>query len=57
MLDVILEENELCLGMPKSFEDTIIATACISFLLSPLQLTEIKQEENGNWGVRTSLKV
>ena len=34
MLEIILEENELCHGVPKEFEKGIIAVVCIGFLLS-----------------------
>jgi len=44
MLEVILEENELSHNLPREFEQGIIAVVCISFLLSPLQLVEIKSE-------------
>ena len=42
MLEVILEENELCNRITRHFERSIIAFVCISFLLSPLQLIEIE---------------
>ena len=42
MLDVIIEENEFSHNVPKGFERTMHAFDCISFLMSPLQLVEIK---------------
>lgn len=54
MLEVILEENELNHGVPKSFEKVIIAFVCISILVSPLQLVENKLTRNdgtGGWDV------
>ena len=42
MLEVVLEENERSHGIPGGFEKAIIAFACISFLLSPLQMMENK---------------
>ena len=56
MLEVILEENELNHGVPKSFEKVIIAFVCISILASPLQLVENKLTRNdgtGRWDVFT----
>ena len=42
MLDVIIEENEFSHNVPKGFERKMRAFVCISFLVSPLQLVEIK---------------
>ena len=42
MLEVILEENELSHDIPRRFEEGIIVVVCFSFLLSTLQLLEIK---------------
>ena len=42
MLEFILEENELCHAVSKGFEKVIIAFVCFSFMISPLQLMEIK---------------
>lgn len=56
MLEVILEENELNHGVPKSFEKVIITFVCISILASPLQLVENKLTRNdgtGRWDVFT----
>ena len=56
MLEVILEENEFSHGIPKSFENAIIAFVCISFLVSPMQLVEQKMTRNrhtGRWEVTT----
>jgi len=56
MLEVVLEENELNHGVPKSFEKVIIAFVCISILVSPLQLVENKLTRNdgtGDWDVFT----
>lgn len=52
MLEVILEENEVSHKVPRSFELAIISFVCISFLLSPLQLMEIKLPYRGNWKSR-----
>lgn len=52
MLEVVLEENELMHGLPKGFENAIIAIVCISFLLSPGQLMENKLQENRQWKIR-----
>jgi len=49
MLEVILEENELSHNIPRDFEQAIIAFVCISFLLSPLQLMEVKLGFGGDW--------
>ena len=50
MLEVILEENELSHDVPRSYEEAIIAFVCLTFLLSPLQLMEIKLNvRRGNW--------
>ena len=48
MLQVIIEENELSHEVPKGFEQAILAFVCISFLLSPLQLMEIKTNRLGD---------
>lgn len=42
MLDVIIEESEVNNEISDSFEKAILAFVCISFLLSPLQLIEVK---------------
>lgn len=54
MLEVIIEENEVSPkeAVPRSFENAIIAFVCISFLLSPLQLVEIKLGESSDWKFR-----
>ena len=64
MLDVIIEENEFSHGVPKSFEKAMLAFVCISFLLSPLHLVEIKITGSGRWkirrwlaGLRTTLQI
>lgn len=49
MLEVIIEENEVSHEVPKGFENAIIAFVCISFLLSPLQLIEIRLHGSGRW--------
>ena len=50
MLEVILEENELSHDVLRSYEEAIIAFVCLTFLLSPLQLMEIKLNvRRGNW--------
>ncbi|CAH3189184.1 unnamed protein product [Porites evermanni] len=50
MLEVILEENELSHDVRRSYEEAIIAFVCLTFLLSPMQLMEIKLNvRRGNW--------
>lgn len=51
MLEVLLEENQLSHKVPRQFEKVIIAFVCISFLLSPLQLIEVKLRY-GRWKSR-----
>ena len=51
MLEVILEENELSHEIPRWFEEFIIVVVCFSFLLSTLQLIEIKLDD-GDWKPR-----
>ena len=59
MLEIILEENELCHGVPKEFEKGIIAVVCIGFLLSPLQLLEIKSKffDDCTSAMRTTIQI
>lgn len=55
MLEVILEENQEeneDRRIPRLFEEFIIAFVCISFLLSPLQLMEIKLDRYDEWKFR-----
>ena len=52
MLEVIIEENEVSHGVTKSFKDAMLAFVSISFLLSPLQLMEIKLKRFGDWKIR-----
>ena len=52
MLNVIIEENEFSHGVPKGFEKAMLAFVCISFLLSPLQLVEIKIRGSRRWKIR-----
>ena len=52
MLEVVLEENIVPHNIPRSFENAIIAFACISFILSPLQLMQIKLLRRGDWRYR-----
>ena len=63
-LDVIFEENKFSQGVPKRFENAKLAFVCISFLLSPLRLVEIKISVFGEWkirkwttGLRTTLQI
>ena len=51
MLEVILEENIVSHNIPRRFEYAIISFACISFILSPLQLMEVKTDY-GEWKYR-----
>ncbi|XP_068721754.1 uncharacterized protein [Montipora capricornis] len=52
MLEVIIEENEVCHGVSKPFEKAILSFVCISFIISPLQLVEIKLRSSERWGHR-----
>ena len=52
MLDVIIEESEVNNKISDSFEKAILAFVCISFLLSPLQLIEIKLGRFDDWKYR-----
>ena len=56
MLEVILEENELSHEILRSFEEGIIVVVCFSFLLSTLQLMEIKLDD-GDWKPRKCTSV
>ena len=51
-LEVLLEETILHHNIPRSFECAIIAFACISFILSPLQLMQVKTGDYGEWKYR-----
>ena len=51
MLEVILDENIVSHNIPRDFEYAIISFACISFILSPLQLMQIKTDD-GEWKYR-----
>ena len=48
MLEVILDENELSHGIPREFEEGIIAVVCFSFFVSTLQLIELKARRYGD---------
>ena len=52
MLDVIIEESEVNNDIPDEFEKAILAFVCISFLLSPLQLIEVKLDGFEDWKYR-----
>jgi len=52
MLDVIIEESEANNAIDDSFEKAILAFVCISFLLSPLQLIEVKLDGYDSWKYR-----
>lgn len=56
MLDIVLEENENSHGIPKEFGRAMVALACLSFLLSLLQLAENKLED-GTTELRKKLAV
>ena len=56
MLEVILDENELSHDIPRAFEKVIIGFVCFSFLLSTLQLLEIKLDY-GDWKPRKCTSV
>jgi len=48
LLGANLEENELSHGIPVSYETAIIASSCLGFLLSPLELFGYKVDEEGH---------
>ena len=48
MLEVVLEENIVSRNIPRSFENVIISFACVSFILSLLQLMQVKTHD-GEW--------
>ena len=48
LLDIILEEKEHNYVISKGFGTAMIVVACLSFLLSLLQLTEVKFNDEGN---------
>ena len=48
LLGVILKENEFSHGIPVSYETAIIASSCIGFLLSPMELFGYKVDEEGH---------
>ena len=52
MLDVIIEESEVNNDISDDFEKAILAFVCISFLLSPLQLIEVKLDRFDDWKYR-----
>lgn len=52
MLDVIIEESEVNNDISDDFEKAILAFVCISFLLSPLQLVEVKLDGFDDWKYR-----
>ena len=52
MLDVIIEESQVNNEISDSFEKAILAFVCISFLLSPLQLIEVKVDGFDDWKYR-----
>ena len=51
MLEIVLEENIFPHNTPRSFEYAIISFACISFILSPLHLMQVKTDD-GEWKCR-----
>ena len=51
-LKVVLEEIIVHHNIPGSFENAIITFVCISFILSPLQLMQIKLLRPGDWRYR-----
>ena len=52
MLDVIIEVSEANYKISDSFEKAMLAFVCISFLLSPLQLMEVKLQRSDRWKYR-----
>ena len=51
-LEVVLEEIIVHHDIPRCFEYAIISFACISFILSPLQLMQVKTNHYGGWKYR-----
>lgn len=45
LLGVIFQENEVSHGIPLSYETGLIISACIGFLLSPLELFDYKVDD------------
>lgn len=45
MLDIVLDEKENNYGISKGFEIATVVVACVSFLLSPWQMVEVKFED------------
>jgi len=54
MLEVVLEENIVPHNIPRRFENVIISFACISFILSPLHLMQVKTDD-GEWRYRKAI--
>ena len=51
-LEVALEEIIVHHDIPRCFESAIVSFACISFILSPLQLMQVKTNHYGEWKYR-----
>lgn len=47
MIDIVLEEREHDIGIPKAFGAAMIALACLSMFLSPWQMAENELTEEG----------
>lgn len=47
MIDIVLEEREYDIGIPKAFSASMILLACLSMLLSPWQMAENELAEEG----------
>ncbi|KAJ7370873.1 hypothetical protein OS493_029417 [Desmophyllum pertusum] len=59
MLDVVLDDRELgnSYGIPKEFGIVMIAVACLSFVLSLLQMAETELLDNGSTRLRKRLAI
>ena len=56
MLDIVLEERENSHGIPKEFGYAMIAAACVSFLLTLLQIAE-NELKNGTVSLRNAVAI
>ena len=57
MLDIVLDERENSHGISKEFGRAMVAVACLSFLLSMLQLGENKLKDNGSYERRKDVAI
>ena len=56
MLDIVLDERENSHGIPKEFGYAMIAAACVSFLLTLLQIAE-NELKNGTVSLRNAVAI